>query len=141
MREIKFRGVRSDKMKAEVVYGSLLKLGNGYFIVKPANKEIYEREPSNAMTIEHINDVNPYNPFLSDYFSCALYPVHKDTVSQLVGYDVAGEEVYEGDEVTDKFGHELTARIVSIAEDTNSRGFFRERWGCNFDFKLKKQGD
>ena len=67
--------------------------------------------------------------------------VKADTVKQLVGYDAEGNEVYEGDELTDKFGHELTARIESIAENTNPRKFFRASWGCNFDFKLKKQGD
>ena len=39
------------------------------------------------------------------------YEVQSKTVAQLVGYDVDGKEVYEGDTLTDILGNEYTARI------------------------------
>lgn len=40
-----------------------------------------------------------------------IYTVAPDSVAQLVGYDVDGKEVYEGDTLTDILGNEYTARI------------------------------
>lgn len=37
--------------------------------------------------------------------------IYSDSVAQLVGYDVDGKEVYEGDTLTDILGNEYTARI------------------------------
>ena len=39
------------------------------------------------------------------------FMVYPDSVAQLVGYDADGNEVYEGDEFTDKYGHTFTARL------------------------------
>jgi hypothetical protein len=100
MREIKFRGVRSDKLDDVIVYGSLLKFGNKYFIAHPTSQDIFKKEPRNAMTIEYLDPANT-NPFLNPCFACALYPVHEKTIQQFCGYDDNGEEVYEGDIVTD----------------------------------------
>lgn len=123
---IKFRGVRADN--GEMIYG--------WYVP-------FERNPLEFSIRDRLQGFFVYHYYGhgiidSDF---KIHAVNPETISQLVGYDAAGEEVYEGDELTDKFGHELTARIVSIAENTNPRKFFRASWGCNFDFKLKKQGD
>ena len=39
--------------------------------------------------------------------------VERDTVAQLVGYDVDGNEVYEGDTVIDRFRFEHTAGLYT----------------------------
>lgn len=58
-----------------------------------------------------------------------------DEIAQFVGYDKNGKEIYEGDKLTDKFGHDLTARIFFMAESHGGRFSLN----CtNFDFKLKK---
>lgn len=38
--------------------------------------------------------------------------VERDTVAQLVGYDVDGEEIYEGSEVVGEYGEEVVVRLM-----------------------------
>lgn len=59
--------------------------------------------------------------------------VKRNSVKQLVGYDADGNEVYEGDEFTDKYGHTFTARLQpqGFCKD----GHFRFDWmphSCDF---------
>lgn len=51
-----------------------------------------------------------YNPEIKK--SRLIYP---ESVTQLVGYDVNGKEVYEGDVVTDSQGKPFLVKTISIA--------------------------
>lgn len=56
-----------------------------------------------------------------------------DSVAQLVELDANGNEVYEGDKFTDKFGHTFTARLLPQAICKN--GHIRFDWmpkSCDF---------
>lgn len=48
------------------------------------------------------------------YYEEELIEVEPDTVTQLVGYDANGKEVYEGDILIDKNGYEFVATIQSV---------------------------
>lgn len=51
-------------------------------------------------------EINPeYLTFITD----DVYTVDTESVAQLVGIDSSGKEVYEGDEVVDKFGEKYLA--------------------------------
>ena len=39
-------------------------------------------------------------------------PVNENSIAQLVGYDVDGEEIYEGSEVIGEYGDEVVARLI-----------------------------
>ncbi|MBR3745657.1 MAG: hypothetical protein IKN27_01700 [Selenomonadaceae bacterium] len=43
------------------------------------------------------------------YAECAV--CHED-VTQLVGYDVDGKEIYDGDKVISEYGYEVVARLI-----------------------------
>ena len=45
-----------------------------------------------------------------------IFEVEPDSIAQLVGYDKAGNEVYEGDTVIDEFGHEVAAKLFDNLE-------------------------
>ena len=49
--------------------------------------------------------------YIFDAKTSMAYHVAPDSVAQLVGYDVDGKEVYEGDTLTDILGNEYTAKI------------------------------
>lgn len=56
-----------------------------------------------------------------------------ESVVPFVGYDADGNEVYEGDKFTDKFGHTFTARLLPQAICKN--GDIRIDWlpkSCDF---------
>ena len=46
-------------------------------------------------------------------FGCAEYVVANEDVIQLVGYDVDGKEIYEGDTVISEYGDEVVARLMN----------------------------
>lgn len=56
----------------------------------------------------------------------AAVEVVPDSVAQLVGHDVNGNEVYEGDVLLDSNGVEYTARLESIHQDELGRFSFWE---------------
>ena len=78
--------------------------------------------------IEYIGD-NIYN-FCSELYS--LHNAYRESIVQLVGYDEEGNEIYEGDTVTDSEGHKYTATLESRVEwegtDTVS-----EQWTLPFE--------
>lgn len=61
--------------------------------------------------------VKAYNK-RADIVPKSLVPVEvqAESVAQLVGYDVDGNEVYEGDTLTDSEGHKYTASLESRVE-------------------------
>ena len=76
------------------------------------------------------------NPNSSDMFFLAQNVV-ENSIAQLVGYDFEGKEVYEGDKVVDKYGHEMTAELSAFG--VGRHGHFRVDWDCKgFEFKLKE---
>ena len=89
MRPIKFRGRVPDNQgidAGKIVCGSLLDYGEG----TPNCPQFWIR-PKDA-------DRN--------------FPVDKDSIAQLVGYDKNGNEVYEGDKVISEYGDEIVARLM-----------------------------
>lgn len=68
-----------------------------------------------------------------------IHDVDPDSVAQLVGYDVDGKEVYEGDTLTDILGNEYTARIriELICEDRRSTLRGKVYTGTVDNLKLK----
>ena len=59
--------------------------------------------------------------------------VNPTSLSQFVGYDYDGNEIYESDEFNDKYGHTLTARLNPQAVTNN--GHLRFDWlpdNCEF---------
>ena len=79
---IKFRGRNIDT--GEVVFGDLRIIGIHPHIFKEAQC----------------------------YYDEELIEVDKDSVAQLVGYDVNDNEVYEGDKVISEYGDEVVARLM-----------------------------
>lgn len=85
MKTIKFRGRVPDSDKRDggrIVYGSLVEY-----------------------------DFGIYKFWINPLVDNRNYPVEPDSVAQLIGYDVDGKEVYEGDTLIDILGNEYTARI------------------------------
>lgn len=52
--------------------------------------------------------------------------VERDSVSQLVGYDANGNEVYEGDELTDNVGNDWEAIFYGHARDHDCADITRD---------------
>lgn len=69
-----------------------------------------------------------------------LKTVYPDSVAQFIGTDKNGNEVYEGDKFTDKYGHILTARLRSegVCKDEHIRFDWMPD---NCDFMLVKEND
>lgn len=69
-----------------------------------------------------------------------IYTVDPDSIAQLVGYDVDGREVYEGDTLTDILGNEYTAkiRIELICDDKRSTLRGKVYAGSVDNLKLKE---
>ena len=85
------------------------------------------------------NDDGDYVPVIIwDAENPAYYSeVYPESIAQLVGYDSEGKEVYEGDKVVDKYGHEMTAELSAFG--VGRHGHFRVDWDCKgFEFKLKE---
>ena len=60
----------------------------------------------------------------------------KDVV-QLVGCDVAGKEIYEGDTVVDNHGNEYTVYLRAVADGELEFSFINDEFDT-CDFKLKE---
>ncbi len=100
-RTIKFRGKRIDN--GEFVYGDL----QTHFRTDGKTKVFVIR------TWERLDDwvvvVPNKSVIVAEYYE---RPVEPDSVAQLVGYDSAGNEVYEGDVVIGEYGDEVVARLM-----------------------------
>lgn len=64
------------------------------------------------------------------------FSIDSNSVDQLVGYDANGNEVYEGDRLTDADGNEHVARLESVTQnpDTAELHF----WAYPSQLKLKE---
>ena len=89
-RPIKFRGRVPDTDKLDggrIVYGSLVDYGE--------DDGLYRYW------------IHPIGGGGRNYF-----PVNENSIAQLIGYDSAGNEVYEGDKVIGEYGDEVVARLM-----------------------------
>ncbi len=77
------------------------------------------------------------NIFFEDEHGWNFVPVNPDTVAQLVGYDIAGNEVYEGDIVVSELGNEFVAELRPMVTQKTPLGE-----NVNLDiYKFKLKGE
>lgn len=107
-RPIKFRGRRSDN--SEFVYG------NGIYQDLPVTEKQKE-----LGLVSRTYIIGTEFPLVAKLW----HPIDPESVAQLVGYDSAGNEVYEGDKVISEYGDEVVARLMdnlppkpTLKEDT-----------------------
>ena len=103
MRQIKFRG-RVINRKAAV--GNEAEIGD----LVTGSLIIYEEEPARRRCWIKRQEKNHVH---------IDYPVDEDSIAQLVGYDAHGREVYEGDEVVDKFGEKYLAQLTPTLRENH----------------------
>lgn len=111
MRPIKFRG---ETFSGELVYGDLLQHENKTAICTSAYALVFYAATKKG--VQCVVNVKP------------------ESVAQFVGYDVEGQEVYEGDELkAGRYGEDGRAKIFCSIDA------YDFRFGARFDnYKLKK---
>ena len=115
MKLIKFRGKRLDN--GELIYGDLLHYGK---------YEVCIRSYSSP-----------------DKNSFSTLPVDSKSISQFVGYDADGKEVYEDDVLENDSGKEFKASLKSIITSLNNPCYCRYLENLNHRkyYRLKERGE
>lgn len=85
---IKLRAKRLDN--SEYVYGSLITVECGTFIIQSGDSSLYSTHPARAINIP--------NTYTGQHTVCSIYPVDAETVQQFTGYN-GFEEMYRDVEV------------------------------------------